>query len=656
MTGGSFEVTANGTYTVYAKDAAGNEAVATIDIDNITRTAPLLTLVLATTDPVNAGIEITVGAEASDEAAGNAIAALKWSAGERDEAYFGAGGAAVTGGSFEVTANGTYTVYAKDTAGNEAVAAIAIDNITRVTPLLTLVPETTDLVNAGVEVTVAAEASDEAAGNAIAALKWSAGERDEAYFGAGGAAVTGGSFAATANGTYTVYARDTAGNESVGTIAIDEIVTEGPAIAVDVDPAGSTTAPVTVTVSAVAGKADRGNAVALLKWAAGEIDEAGMADPATGSELVSGGSFEAAENGTYTLYAVDALGNARTESIVIANIRPPYTPSIYVGDPNVYRFTIVPGQAYTLPIEGLTLRIPAGAIDRTMTITMEVVKEAADEVKLDAGLRQLSRQYELTKSSQGAFIMPVVLEFERDESGLQADERLVVHYYDEAAKQWVPLPSPSTANDMNVSGETDHFTRFAVMAVPVEEDSNVEESLADIAGHWAAREIREAVAAGIVHGYPDGNFLPDKTVSRAEIAVLLHRLLEWPVAASASESAFADQADVPAWAEAAVASAVKAGVIGGYPDQSFKPAARVNRAEAALMLVRAAGIPASEAAGTTFADDAAIGGWAKGSIAAAHAAGLIQGQDGNRFNPDADLTRAEAVVMLLRLQDYLQER
>ncbi len=46
----------------------------------------------------------------------------------------------------------------------------------------------------------------------------------------------------------------------------------------------------------------------------------------------------------------------------------------------------------------------------------------------------------------------------------------------------------------------------------------------DITGHWAENEIRRCMARGLLRGYPDGSFLPDKPVTRAEIAVILDRL------------------------------------------------------------------------------------------------------------------------------------
>lgn len=46
----------------------------------------------------------------------------------------------------------------------------------------------------------------------------------------------------------------------------------------------------------------------------------------------------------------------------------------------------------------------------------------------------------------------------------------------------------------------------------------------DVSGHWAERAIRRAISRGIMLGYPDGSFQPEKPVTRAELAVILDRL------------------------------------------------------------------------------------------------------------------------------------
>lgn len=54
----------------------------------------------------------------------------------------------------------------------------------------------------------------------------------------------------------------------------------------------------------------------------------------------------------------------------------------------------------------------------------------------------------------------------------------------------------------------------------------------DITGHWAEEDIRWCVAHGLMKGYPDGSFQPDKPVTRAELAAVLKRLERRIVAAT----------------------------------------------------------------------------------------------------------------------------
>ena len=46
----------------------------------------------------------------------------------------------------------------------------------------------------------------------------------------------------------------------------------------------------------------------------------------------------------------------------------------------------------------------------------------------------------------------------------------------------------------------------------------------DYEGHWAEESIRKAITTGVLKGYEDGSFQPDKSITRAELCVILDRL------------------------------------------------------------------------------------------------------------------------------------
>lgn len=50
------------------------------------------------------------------------------------------------------------------------------------------------------------------------------------------------------------------------------------------------------------------------------------------------------------------------------------------------------------------------------------------------------------------------------------------------------------------------------------------ETVDDVTGHWAEKAIRRCIERGLLRGYPDGSFQPDKPVTRAELAAILDRL------------------------------------------------------------------------------------------------------------------------------------
>ncbi|MBQ6613783.1 MAG: S-layer homology domain-containing protein [Clostridia bacterium] len=62
-------------------------------------------------------------------------------------------------------------------------------------------------------------------------------------------------------------------------------------------------------------------------------------------------------------------------------------------------------------------------------------------------------------------------------------------------------------------------TRFAVL------NATDGKTFSDIAGHWGETYILKAATAGWIEGYPDGTFLPEKQITRAEAFAIINRVL-----------------------------------------------------------------------------------------------------------------------------------
>ncbi|MGQ9533507.1 MAG: S-layer homology domain-containing protein, partial [Desulfotomaculales bacterium] len=172
----------------------------------------------------------------------------------------------------------------------------------------------------------------------------------------------------------------------------------------------------------------------------------------------------------------------------------------------------------------------------------------------------------------------------------------------------------------------------------------------DLSGHWAEDVVLKLAARGVISGYPDGTFKPDNNVTRAEFAKMLAAALDLAPDAGAA-AGFADTAAIPAWAKGYVGAAVRAGLIRGYEDNTFRADRQITRAELAVMVARA--LKATEKAQLGFKDATDIPSWAADGIAQAVAKGIIKGYEDNTFRPANPATRAETAAMTLRLLNAL---
>jgi len=165
----------------------------------------------------------------------------------------------------------------------------------------------------------------------------------------------------------------------------------------------------------------------------------------------------------------------------------------------------------------------------------------------------------------------------------------------------------------------------------------------DIAGHWAEDYIKNVFDKTIMSGYPDGTFLPEKNLTRAEFATAMVNFLGLEPEGTTS---FADANGH--WAEPYIATLIEAGIVTGYDENTFGVGDNVTREQIALILVRAFN-PEAELSGDTFADDANISNWAKDAVYIARAMGWMQGDDSG-FRPTDGAKRAEIATVLSRLQ------
>lgn len=197
-----------------------------------------------------------------------------------------------------------------------------------------------------------------------------------------------------------------------------------------------------------------------------------------------------------------------------------------------------------------------------------------------------------------------------------------------------------------VSCIVNKFSTFGIIQVPPKDEPPVDPpqepvNLSDIKGHWAQASIIKLVQQGAISGYPNGTFMPDKTITRAEFASVLVSALNLK---GTGGKVFADTAKH--WARESIAIANARGIINGYNSQRFGPDDPITREQMALMIYQAQGLT-SNVTGKKFRDEARISPWSRNAVMATTAAGIINGYPDGSFRPQGRTTRAEAATVIV---------
>lgn len=167
----------------------------------------------------------------------------------------------------------------------------------------------------------------------------------------------------------------------------------------------------------------------------------------------------------------------------------------------------------------------------------------------------------------------------------------------------------------------------------------------------AIAAIRWAQSRGIASGYEDGLFRPTKAVSRVEVLKLIY-LAAATTPTDASGSDFPDLAE-GAWYLPYVATAEREGVVHGYMNGTFGPDRTVTRVEFLKMAFRVHGANHYGASAKGLFSDTPSGRWFVPYVNLAVAHDLVD-TAGSTFGPDTPMAREDVVTLLFRMVSAME--
>lgn len=160
-----------------------------------------------------------------------------------------------------------------------------------------------------------------------------------------------------------------------------------------------------------------------------------------------------------------------------------------------------------------------------------------------------------------------------------------------------------------------------------------------------AKAVNELASKGIIGGYSDGTFQPNKQVTRAEVAKIL--AYDLGVTTEQVISKFIDVKEKD-WFFQPVTALAQAGGINGYEDGTFLPNKTITRAEMASLIVKAYSLKSESSVSTPFTD-VSLNSWYAGAVKTLYANNVTSGKGSvHTFAPNDPVTRGEMAVFVHR--------
>ena len=170
---------------------------------------------------------------------------------------------------------------------------------------------------------------------------------------------------------------------------------------------------------------------------------------------------------------------------------------------------------------------------------------------------------------------------------------------------------------------------------------------------WYREHVLDLVSKGIINGTSPTTFSPQKPLTRAAFVTMLAKtaLTEQELSQYKFQGKFKDVSSSK-WYNPYVNWAVENGVVSGYENNTFRPDRSITRQELARMITNFAQavcrkmIPDTPA--SLFRDTPQIASYAKESVSLCQRCGIINGYSDNTFRPNGNATRAEASALYSR--------
>lgn len=206
-------------------------------------------------------------------------------------------------------------------------------------------------------------------------------------------------------------------------------------------------------------------------------------------------------------------------------------------------------------------------------------------------------------------------------------------------------------NNNNQNQQNQNQQNQQKQAPQVVQNNNASNNFTDISGHWAKTAIDYVVSKGYFAGLSNTEFGPNKSITRGQFVSVLGRMLNVNVNDYKDQN-FKDVKSGMYYSPY-ITWANKVGIVSGVGQGNFAPDKELTREEMAVMMTKFLKVSGKNlnAKGNTnsFKDEEKIQGWAKDSVKEMARLGVVSGMGDGSFAPKSQFTRAQVAQVLYNI-------
>lgn len=294
-------------------------------------------------------------------------------------------------------------------------------------------------------------------------------------------------------------------------------------------------------------------------------------------------------------------------------------------------------------IQGEDLKSSASYSDLDLGVTWK--SQGIPSALLKPLLGKETVQFSVNHDGDFGFPATLVTDLGRVNAGRWAN----LYHYDEKSGAMKFETAVQIGTDGKARLPMTHASQYAIV---IHEKSH-QLPFADVPDAWYAEAVRYVYTHEVMEGTGGSTFAPAKSLTRAEVVQILYNLEGKP--AMTGTTSFEDS--VSHWAKTPIAWAQQTGVVDGYEDNTFRPEKAVTRDELAQMLYNYAqykGYDLTNAGDLTqFPDGDQVSDWAETAMSWANGKKLINGFEDDTLRPGGNSTRAQAASILMKFDQNL---